>query len=319
MEAEVAGLGVYRPRRRMTNEELALTVDTTPEWIRSRVGIEERRIASPDETLVGMGAMAAEAALKAAGVKATEVDAVIVATCTAESAIPQVASRVAKQAGVAGVGAFDVNAGCSGFTYALAVARDFVRSGSVETALVVGTERMSDWVDWSDRTTCVLLADAAAAAVVSASDEPGIHAPAWGSDGQEASVLGIASRTDFLRQNGREVYRWATSLAPHAKRAVGLAGYAMEDIKGFFPHQANARIIDALANDLDLAPGTYVGKDIQFSGNTTSASIPLAIARGMADGGVRPGDPVLLFGFGAGLSYAGQVVRVPERAEVRDG
>lgn len=319
IEATIAALGGFRPRRVVTNEELSRTVDTTPEWILSRVGIEERRIASDDETLVGMGAAASTAALDAAGLPADAVDTVVVATCTAETAIPQAASRVARDIGATRAGAFDVNAGCSGFAYGLAVARDLVRSGSAEVVLLTGTERMSDWVDWTDRSTCVLLADAAASALVVRSESPGIHAPAWGSRGEEASVLGIPSRAEFFGQKGREVYRWATSLGPEVARALEVAGVAPEDLRGFFPHQANERIIDLLAERLGLGDHVHVGKDIRWSGNTTSASIPLAMMRALEQGDVAPGDLALLFGFGAGLSYAGQVVSLPDAWAVVDG
>lgn len=311
-EAVLSGLGAYLPRRVVTNDDLAERLDTSHEWIMSRVGIRERRIAGEGESPIQMGIRAGANALEAAGVEPYQVDLVIVSTCTMETVIPHAAPQVAQALGIESPGAFDVTSGCSGFNSALSSARALVASGAAEHVLVVSTERMSDWLDWQDRSVCVLLGDAAAAAVVSVSDVPGIGHTAWGSEAADAGVLGIPSRTGSLAMDGRSVYRWTSTIAPVARQALKLAGMEVEDLAGFVPHQANARIIDVLCERLEMPDSVHVARDIEWSGNTSSASVPLALTRALAAGDLAPGDPVLLFGFGAGLACAAQVVITPE-------
>lgn len=308
--SRVLALGGYRPERVLTNTELAAMVDTSDEWIGSRVGIRERRIAAASQTPVDLAAHAGGKALAASGLQPSEIDLVIVATCTMESSIPQAAAQVAHHLDIDCPGAFDVNAACAGFCYALAVASDAVRAGSARHALVIGSEKMSQWIDWTDRSTCVLFADGAGAAVIGPADDIGIGPVVWGSSGGKAGVLGIPDRHSFLQQDGKEVYRWATSLAGVVEQACERAGVGLADLDVFVPHQANVRIIDAMVGHLGLE-GVVVAKDVITSGNTTAASTPLALSRMVDRGEVRSGGHALLFGFGAGLSYAAQVIEVP--------
>jgi len=311
----VLAFGGHQPARVVTNDELAVTVDTTDEWIRSRVGIASRRIAGPDESLADMAAAAGGKALAASGLSAADIDLVIVATCTAETAIPNVAATVATRHGIAAPGAYDLNAACAGFCYALATASDAVRAGTSRYVLVIGAEKLSQWVDWTDRSTCIIFADGAGAAVVGPVTDPqagpGIGPVVWGSDGAMADKIAIKDRNSFLTQEGQAVFRWATTaLHPVAKKACELAGVDPTELTAFVPHQANLRIIEAIARKLG-APQALVADDIVHAGNTSSASIPLALSRMIERGEIGSGAAVLLLGFGAGISYAAQVITVP--------
>ena len=311
----VLAFGGHQPARVVTNDELAVTVDTTDEWIRSRVGIASRRIAGPDESLADMAAAAGGKALAASGLSAADIDLVIVATCTAETAIPNVAATVATRLGIAAPGAYDLNAACAGFCYALATASDAVRAGTSRYVLVIGAEKLSQWVDWTDRSTCIIFADGAGAAVVGPVDDPhagpGIGPVVWGSDGNMADKIFIKDRDSFLVQEGQAVFRWATTaLHPVARKACELAGVDPTDLAAFVPHQANLRIVEAIARKLG-APQARVADDIVHAGNTSSASIPLALSRMIERGEIGSGEAVLLLGFGAGVSYAAQVITVP--------
>ena len=307
----ILALGGYQPDRVVTNDELSKTVDTNDEWIRSRVGIVERRFAGPDESVADMGVAAGAKALAASGLAPADIDLVIVATCTAESPMPNVAASVASRLGIIAPGAYDLNAACAGFCYALAAASDAVVAGSARNVLVIGSEKLTSWVDQLDRSTCIIFADGAGAAVVGPSETREIGPVAWGSAGDVADRIIIPSRTGFLTQQGQAVFRWATTaLTPTALTACERAGVKVEDLAAFVPHQANLRIVEAIARKLGI-PREKVATDITHSGNTSSASIPLALAK-MADRGeLESGKPVLLLGFGAGLCYAGQVVTVP--------
>jgi 3-oxoacyl-[acyl-carrier-protein] synthase III len=311
----ILAFGGHQPARVVTNDELAATVDTTDEWIRSRVGIASRRIAGPDESLADMATAAGGKALAASGLPAADIDLVIVATCTAETAIPNVAATVATRLGIAAPGAYDLNAACAGFCYALATASDAVRSGTSRHVLVIGAEKLSQWVDWTDRSTCIIFADGAGAAVVGPVSDPqagpGIGPVAWGSDGAMADKIEIRDRNSFLMQEGQAVFRWATTaLHPVARKACELAGVDPTELAAFVPHQANLRIVEAIARKLG-APQAQVADDIVHAGNTSSASIPLALSRMIERGEIGSGEAVLLLGFGAGVSYAAQVITVP--------
>jgi 3-oxoacyl-[acyl-carrier-protein] synthase-3 len=311
----VLAFGGYQPARVLTNDELAATVDTTDEWIRSRVGIASRRIAGPDESLADMATAAGGKALAASGLPASDIDLVIVATCTAETAIPNIAATVATRLGIAAPGAYDLNAACAGFCYALATASDAVRAGTSRYVLVIGAEKLSQWVDWTDRSTCIIFADGAGAAVVGPvsdpQDGPGIGPVVWGSDGAMADKIAIKDRNSFLTQEGQAVFRWATTaLHPVARKACELAGVDPTELAAFVPHQANLRIVEAIARKLG-APQARVANDIVHAGNTSSASIPLALSRMIERGEIGSGEAVLLLGFGAGVSYAAQVITVP--------
>src|SRR5215471_10373232 len=265
-------------------------VDTTDEWIRSRVGIESRRVAAADETVADMAEAAGAKALAASGLAPAAIDLVIVATCSPEVPLPNVAAVVAYRLGIVGPGAYDLNAACAGFCYALATASDSIRAGSARHALVIGAEKMTDWLDWNDRSTCIIFADGAGAAVLGPT-----------ADGEPTGI----------GPDGQAVFRWATTaLHPIALEACVRAGVTPADISAFIPHQANLRIIEAIARRLGI-PRERLADDITHAGNTSSASIPLALSRLAEQGRLQPGTPALLLGFGAGLSYAAQVVTVP--------
>jgi 3-oxoacyl-[acyl-carrier-protein] synthase III len=313
--ARVLAFGGYQPARVVTNDELAETIETSDEWIRSRVGIASRRIAAPDETVADMAVQAGGKALAASGLSPADIDLVIVATCTPEAPIPNTAAITARRLGIEAPGAYDLNAACAGFCYAMASAADAVRTGSADNVLVIGAEKLSQWVDWTDRSTCIIFADGAGAAVVSPvaepGDQPGIGPVVWGSAGDMADKIFIKDRNSFIFQEGQAVFRWATTaLAPVARQACERAGVDPADLVAFIPHQANLRIIEAIARKLG-APQALVADDIVTAGNTSSASIPLALSRMIERGELPSGSPALLIGFGAGICYAAQVITVP--------
>jgi 3-oxoacyl-[acyl-carrier-protein] synthase-3 len=295
----------------VTNDDLAKIVDTNDEWIRSRVGIAERRFAAPDETIADMAVAAGGKALAASGLAPGDIDLVIVASCSTEAPIPNNAALVAHRLGIGSPGAYDLNAACAGFCYALANAADSVKAGSARHVLVIGAEKMTAWIDPLDRSTCIIFADGAGAAVVGPSETAGIGPVAWGSAGDQASRIIINDRNSSLHQDGQAVFRWATTaLTPAALDACSRAGVKVEDLSVFVPHQANLRIVEAIARRLGI-PREKVADDIVHAGNTSSASIPLALARMAERGELRSGTPALLLGFGAGLCYAAQVITVP--------
>lgn len=309
--ARIMGVGDYRPTRVMDNTELETMIETSDTWIRDRTGIVTRRIAGEGETVVDMGVESAAKALAAAGVPPTDVDLVLVATCSHADRLPAAAPLIAARLGIPSPGALDVNAACAGFCYALAQAADAVRAGSSRHALVIGVEKLSDIVDWTDRGTCILFADGAGAAVVGPSDPPGIGPVVWGSDGTRGSLIECRGDDPFLRMDGPAVFRWATtSLAPLAREACERAGLAVSDLRVVVLHQANNRIIDAVVRSLHL-DDAVIARDVVDVGNTSAASVPLALTRLVESGEAKTGDPALLLGFGSGLTYAGQVVLVP--------
>ncbi|HIW63267.1 MAG TPA: ketoacyl-ACP synthase III [Candidatus Stackebrandtia excrementipullorum] len=308
----VIGLGHYQPEKVLTNEDLAKIVDTNDEWITSRVGIKERRIAEK-ETVADMATYAAQKALTASGRTAADIDMVVVATCTAVDRVPNIACRVADQLNIEAPGALDVNTACSGFTHALATADHAIRAGAATTAIVVGVEKLSDFTDWTERSTCVLFGDGAGAAVITATDDdkPGVGPVVWGSVPKMSDVVRIEATHPYVSQEGQTVFRWAiTSLAPLARKAAERAGVDMDDITAFVAHQANLRIIEGIAKKLK-APNAIIASDVVESGNTSAASVPLALSKLAESGQIKTGDPVLLFGFGGGLTYAGQVIHCP--------
>jgi len=259
-----------------------------------------------------MGIEAAAKALAGAGLTGADIDLVVLATCTIRNPIPGGAARIATGLGAAGVGAFDLNAACGGFCYALSVAADAVRSGSAQRVVVIGSEKITDWIDWSDRGTCILFGDGAAAVVVEPSDEPGIGPVAWGSDGEAFATISVPEGDWAIRMDGQAVFRWATTqMAPVALRACELAGVTLDDLSAFVPHQANQRIVDAMVRTLKLPSHVVVARDVATTGNTSAASVPLALSSLVTSGEVASGGLALLLAFGAGLTFAGQVVRIP--------
>jgi 3-oxoacyl-[acyl-carrier-protein] synthase-3 len=308
---KILGFGGYQPDKVVTNDDLAKLVDTNDEWIRARVGIQSRRFARDDETVADMAEAAGAKALAASGLEPSEVDLVIVATCSTESPMPNVAATVAYRLGIPAPGAYDLNAACAGFCYGIGAASDSVRAGSARNVLVIGAEKMTSWIDMTDRSTCIIFADGAGAAVVGQSESAGIGPVVWGSAGDQAQKITIEGRNGSLKQDGQAVFRWATTaIAPVALEACRRAGVTPADITAFVPHQANLRIIEAIAKKLGI-PRERVADDIIHAGNTSSASIPLALSRMAEQGRLQPGTPALLIAFGAGLSYASQVVTVP--------
>lgn len=311
--SKIVSLGHYQPARVLTNHELAEIVATSDEWIRSRVGIAERRVAD-DETVADMAAAAAEKALAGSGLSTSDIDLVVVATCTSVDRCPNVATRVAATLGIKAPAAYDVNTACSGFSYALATADHAIRAGAARHAIVIGAEKLTEFTDWSDRSTCVLFGDGAGAAVVSATvdgEPPGIGPVLWGSAPERREVVVIEGWRPYVQQEGQAVFRWATTVLPGLAREVcERAGIDPSELAAFVPHQANLRIIDPLARKLG-ADQAVVARDIVESGNTSAASIPMAWSKLLEKHEIPSGAPVLLFGFGGGLTYAGQVVRCP--------
>jgi 3-oxoacyl-[acyl-carrier-protein] synthase III len=312
--SRITAVGHHQPAKVLTNEDLRGMVDTSDEWIRSRVGIRTRRIAGPDEPVDELAAHAAAKALAAAGLAPGDIDLVVVATSTAIDRSPNTAARVAARLGVPRPAAMDVNVVCAGFTHALATADHAVRAGAAARALVIGADKMSDVTDWTDRTTCVLVGDGAGAAVVEAcasGEAPGIGPVLWGSVPEMGDAVRIEGTPPRFAQEGQSVYRWATTrLAPLARRACELAGTAPEELAAVVLHQANLRIIEPLAEKIG-AVNAVVARDVTESGNTSAASIPLALSKLVERGEISSGEKALLFGFGGNLSYAGQVVRCP--------
>ena len=329
--SRILAFGGYQPDQVVTNDDLAQRVDTSDEWIRSRVGIESRRVAGPEESVTDMATVAGGKALAASGLSPADIDLVVVATCSTILPMPSVAAVAASRLGIPAPGAYDLNAACAGFCYALAAVSDSVKAGSARNALVIGAEKMTDWLDWDDRSTCIIFADGAGAAVVTATgdgepadsagsrgDAPpstprrliGIGPVVWGSDGGQGDKIQVTSRTGAIIQDGQGVFRWATSLHTLALQACERAGVSPSDLTAFIPHQANLRIIEALARKLGI-PRERVADDIVHAGNTSSASVPLALSRMAEQGRLESGTPALLMGFGAGLSYAAQVITLP--------
>jgi 3-oxoacyl-[acyl-carrier-protein] synthase-3 len=312
--SRVLSLGHYQPSRVVTNDELAQIVDTNDEWIRDRVGIAARRIAAEDETVADMATAAAEKALAGSGLAAADIDLVIVATCSSMDRCPNVATRVAASLGIAAPGAMDLNTACSGFSYALASADHAIRAGASRNAIVVGAEKLSDITDWTDRSTAIIFGDGAGAAVVTAAAEdeaPGIGPVVWGSAPDKKDTIRIEGWQPYIYQEGQAVFRWATTaIAPLALQACERAGVDPSEIAAFVAHQANTRIIDGIAKRLNLG-NAVIAKDLVESGNTSAASIPLALSKLVERREVPSGAPVLLMGFGGGLTYAGQVIRCP--------
>lgn len=317
----VRGVGAYLPARKLTNADLALMVDTSDEWIVQRTGIRERHIAADDEVTSDLALKAAQAALAHAGLDAQDIDLIVLATSTPDNTFPATAVSVQAKLGITHGAAFDVQAVCSGFVFALATADNFLKSGNFRRALVIGAETFSRILDWSDRTTCVLFGDGAGAVVLEAvptsgvPDERGILTTHLRSDGRHKDKLyvdgGVSSTrtTGFLRMEGREVFRYAVGMITDVIRdAYAATGLSSETIDWFVPHQANRRIIDASAVKLGIAPGKVV-LTVDRHGNTSAASIPLALNEAVHDGRIKAGDVVLLEAMGGGFTWGSALVR----------
>ncbi len=322
----ILGVGAYRPVRLVPNSDVVDAIESSDEWIQQRSGIKTRRWAGPDESVQMMSVEASKIAIERAGLDASQVDCVVVATVSHLLQTPAVATAIAHELGTRAA-AFDISAACSGFCHGIALASDFVRSGSARYVLVVGVERLTDILDLTDRGTAFIFADGAGAAVVGPSDAPGIGPVVWGSDGEQFDL--IRQREDWrdvvgspekpgsgvmphLTMQGNPVFRWASfAMAKIGQQALDAAGVTIDELDVFVPHQANMRIIDAMARSMKLPSTVRIARDVADQGNTSAASVPLALDRMMAEGEARSGDTALLIAFGAGLSYAAQVVTVP--------
>jgi 3-oxoacyl-[acyl-carrier-protein] synthase-3 len=328
----ILGVGGYRPRRVVDNAEICTMIDSTDEWIRTRSGIIERRWASDDESIQMMSVAAAGKALDRAGIEAGQIDTVIVSTVTHLYQTPAVATTIASELGAKSAAAFDISAACAGFCYATAMADSFIRTGASKYVLIIGVERLTDMTNRSDRSTAFLFADGAGAAVIGPSDTVGIGPVVWGSDGDQAPLIqqtepwdaALAWDTESyrstdggaswptLRMEGNPVFKWASyTMAKTAAEALDAAGVRPEDLDVFAPHQANMRITDAMFRALKLPGRVVVARDIARQGNTSAASIPLAIEALLESGEAHSGQTCLIIGFGAGLVYAGQVIILP--------
>ncbi len=321
--ARLMSVGGYRPERVVTNAEICEHIDSSDEWIRERSGIVSRRWAAPEETVTDMAERAGRVAIERAGLQPGDIDAVLVATVTHPYQTPSCATLLAYRLGATPAAAMDISAACAGFCHGVALAADMVRGGSARHVLVVGVEKLSDFTDKTDRSTAFIFGDGAGAVVVGPSSTPAIGPTVWGSDGaQWDTIINKSSWIEYrdsdheewpwLRMDGHPVFRWAVwSMSPVAQKALDAAGVAIEDLAAFVPHQANVRIIDAMVKQLRVPGHVAVARDIAETGNTSAASIPLAMERMLAEGQVAPGGLALLIGFGAGLAYAAQVVELP--------
>ena len=310
--AALTGVGAHRPAKRVDNLAIAERTGSSDEWIRERSGIVTRGVSGDDETVVEMGVQAGAKALAAAGVDAADLGLVLLATCSMPGPLPGGSPEIAHRLGAVRAGASDVGAGCAGFAYAVGLAADAVRTGTAEHVLVIGSEKLIPMVDQDDRATAFLFGDGAGAAVVSRSTVERIGPVVWAHDGEQHAKLTIHGTPPRLAMEGRAIYRWATTSLPDlCRRACHEAGVDVADLRAFVPHQANLRITESVVATLAL-PGTcVVARDVVDSGNTSAASVPLALAVLLERGEVTTGDAVLLAGFGAGLTAAAQVVLVP--------
>jgi 3-oxoacyl-[acyl-carrier-protein] synthase-3 len=314
--SRIAGTGSYLPPRVMTNAEFAARLDTSDAWIRERTGIVQRHIAEKSQASSDLALEASRRALDAAGLKPNDIDLIIVATSTPDYIFPSTACLLQAKLGVKGCPAFDVQAVCSGFVYALATADSFIKNKMARSALVVGAEVFSRILDWNDRGTCVLFGDGAGAVVLTAAPQPGIHASVLHADGSQVDLLsvpgnvcgGVIVGSPFLQMNGQGVFKFAVRVLEEAAReAVAAAGMQMSDVDWLIPHQANVRILDATARKLGLPPEKLV-VTVDHHGNTSAASIPLALDEFVRAGKIRPGQRILMEGVGGGFTWGASLV-----------
>ena len=320
--SKIYSLGASRGNLTVTNDDIAGPINSSDEWIRQRTGIVTRKRAGKDQSLMDMAVEATNEAIMKAGIQASEIEAVIFSTITHPYQTPSAAALLAELVGANPAPAFDISAACAGYCYGIAQADALVRSGTAKYVLVVGGEKLTDYIDPTDRSISFLLGDGAGAAIVGPSDSPGISKSVWGSDGSKWDAVGMTgSLLDFrdgtgawptLVQEGQSVFRWAVwEMVKVAKEALEVAGVKPEELAALVTHQANERIIDEMAKQLALPESVVVAKDIVTTGNTSAASIPLAMHALLAEGGIKSGDLALQIGFGAGLAYGAQVVVVP--------
>lgn len=312
--ARITAVAAERPRRILSNHELPSGLGTSDEWIQTRTGIASRGVASDDETLLQLCTGAGGKAIAAAGIAPADVDLTIVATVSNPVPTPGISPQLANQLGTSS-GAFDLNAACAGFCYSLSLAADTVRNGTAAHVLVVGAERLTDRMDWNDRNTCYIFGDGAGAAIVSATDSAdndGIGPVVWGTDGSRSDYIAVPVGGQYVYMDGPAVFKWAIAeVSRVALEACDKAGIEPSQLDAFVPHQANLRIIEAVARSLRLPDSVVIADDIRTSGNTSAASIPLALSSLKESGKVKTGDKALIIGFGAGMCWAGQVIECP--------
>lgn len=320
--ARIMSVGSYRPSRVVTNEEICQRIDSSDEWIRERSGIIERRWAE-HESVADMGTSAALTALERSGISPDLIDMVITATVTHPLQTPSAAAEISARIGATNAAAMDISSACAGFCYGVGLANDLIRSGTSTYVVVIGVEKLSDWVNHDDRSTAFLFADGAGAVVIGPSDTPHIGPVVWGADGEQREAINMTQSLIDYRDNGGEhfptlvmqgqqVFRWAVGeMSKAAERALAAAGITSDQLDAFIPHQANMRITDALVRAIKLPDHVPVARDIAYAGNTSAASIPLAMDRMLENGEAPHGGTALMIGFGAGLVYAAQVVILP--------
>ena len=330
-ESQILAVGSYRPKRLVPNSEIVDRIESSDEWIQQRTGIESRRFADESESLLEMAIWAVEDALKNAKLSITDIDTLIVATITFPFQAPSAATAILQKLGHPKAAAFDINAACAGFCYGIAMAHDFIKAGTSKTVLVVGAEKISDFTDPNDRATAFIFADGAGAVVIGASKDAGIGPVEWGSDADsrdailmnpswidvrdvETQLTKAGSKWPNISQEGQKVFRWAVfSMSKAAVKALESAGLTVDDLDVFIPHQANVRIIETMAKEMNLPDSVVIADDIRTNGNTSAASIPLAMDALLKEHPELHGKLALLIGYGAGLVYAGQVVKLPPK------
>ena len=329
-ESRILAVGAYRPKRLVPNSEIVDLIDSTDEWIVQRTGIESRRFAAADESVISMAQGAAEQALKRAKLTADDIDTVIVATITYPHQAPSAATELITKLGNTKAAAFDISAACAGFCYGVSMAHDFVKAGTSKRVLVVGVEKLTDFVDPTDRATAFIFADGAGAVIIGECDEVGIGPVVWGADADSRDAIVMNPPWTDMRsttqksiadiawpnisQQGQTVFRWAVfSMSKAAVKALEVAGLSVNDIDAFIPHQANVRIIETMAKEMKMPESVVIADDIRTNGNTSAASIPLAMDALLLKHPELHGKLALLIGYGAGLVYAGQVVQLPPK------
>ncbi|MEY4469325.1 MAG: hypothetical protein RLZZ87_649 [Actinomycetota bacterium] len=330
-ESQILSVGAYRPKRLVPNSEIVDKIESSDEWIQQRTGIATRRFADKSESLLDMACWAAEDALKKAKLTIDDIDTVIVATITFPYQAPSAATAILQRLGNPKAAAFDINAACAGFCYGVSMAHDFVKAGTSKKVLVIGAEKLTDFVNPTDRATAFIFADGAGAVIIGESEEAGIGPVEWGSDADNRdAILMNPAWTDArnneeqttianiawpnISQEGQKVFRWAVfSVSKAAQRALDAAGVTVNDLDVFIPHQANLRIIETMAKDMKMPESVLIADDIRSNGNTSAASIPLAMDALLEKHPEMHGKLALIIGYGAGLVYAGQVVKLPPK------
>ena len=330
-ESQILAVGTYRTKRLVPNSEIVDKIESNDEWIQQRTGIATRRFADENESLLDMACWATEDALKKAKLTIDDIDTVIVATITFPFQAPSAATAILQRLGHPKAAAFDINAACAGFSYGVSMAHDFIKAGTSKNVLVIGAEKISDFTDPNDRATAFIFADGAGAVVIGPSRDAGIGPVEWGSDADsrdailmnpswvdirdnETQLTKAGGKWPNISQEGQKVFRWAVfSMSKAALKALDSAGLTVNDLDAFIPHQANIRIIETMAKEMDMPESVIIADDIRKNGNTSAASIPLAMDALLAKHPELHGKLALLIGYGAGLVYAGQVVKLPPK------